>query len=59
MILCSKCGKKIPVSTEASFDYWSWFDATEDFHDPHGRFCNCCGTEFADGETVILTDADM
>lgn len=38
------------------FDYWNWFDATEDFHDPHGRYCDICGREFNDGEMVIVTD---
>jgi len=59
MILCQKCGSNYEKFTEAYFDYWSWFDATEDFDDPHGRFCDCCGKEFEDGEVVILTEEDI
>lgn len=40
----------------AEFDYWQWFDSTEDFYDPHGHCCDICGKEFEDGETVILVD---
>ena len=59
MILCKKCGSKEVVFNEAEFDFWQWFDATEDFDSPHGRCCDSCGKEFDDGEMVILTDEDM
>lgn len=58
MILCNKCGSKETNFTEAEFDYWQWFDTTEDFYDKHGRFCDGCGKEFDDGEVVILTNND-
>lgn len=55
MIICKKCFKGDEKHTEGEFDYWSWFDATEDFDDPHGRFCDVCGEKFEDGEPVIIT----
>lgn len=59
MILCKQCGNKEIEFIEAEFDYWQWFDATEDFYEPHGRFCDKCGKEFEDGEVVILTGEDI
>lgn len=59
MIICKKCFKFDEPWEEAMFDYWQWADATEDFHDPHGRFCDVCGKEFDDGELVALTEEDM
>lgn len=59
MILCKQCGNKEIEFIEAEFDCWQWFDATEDFYDPHGRFCDKCGKEFEDGEVVILTGEDI
>lgn len=59
MILCKQCENKEIEFIEAEFDYWQWFDATEDFYDPHGRFCDKCGKEFEDGEVVILTGEDI
>ena len=55
MIICKKCFNFDQPGEEVMFDYWSWFDATEDFNDPHGRFCDLCGKEFDDGELVIIT----
>lgn len=54
MIICKDCFKGDDMYQKAEFDYWQWFDATENFDDPHGRFCDVCGKEFEDGETVIL-----
>lgn len=59
MILCKKCGRNKVKFIETEFDYWQWFDATENFYDPHGRFCDECGKEFEDGEIVILTEEDI
>ena len=59
MILCKQCFKFDEPWEEAMFDYWQWFDTTEDFHDPHGHFCDVCRKEFNDGEFVVLTDGDM
>ena len=59
MIICKKCFKGNETHQEAEFDYWQWFDATEDFNDPHGRYCDICGKEFEDGDTVVLTESDM
>ena len=59
MILCKQCGNKEIEFIEAEFDYWQWFDATEDFYDPHGRFCDKCGKEFEDGKVVILIGEDI
>lgn len=59
MILCKECFKLDEPWKEAMFDYWDWFDATEDFNDSHGRYCDMCGREFDDGELVALTGADM
>ena len=59
MILCKQCRNKEIEFIEAEFDYWQWFDATEDFYDPHGRFCDKCGKKFEDGEVVILTGEDI
>ena len=56
MIICKQCLKGDEPCKEAEFDYWQWFDATEDFDDPHGRYCEICGKEFEDGETVILVN---
>ena len=56
MIVCKKCFKGNEPRQEEMFDYWNWFDATEDFHDPHGRYCDICGREFDDGEMVVVTD---
>jgi hypothetical protein len=56
MIICKKCLKGDEVYKEAEFDYWQWFDATEDFDDSHGRYCDICGKEFEDGETVVLVN---
>lgn len=46
VIICRKCHKANDTYKEAEFDYWQWFDATENFDDPHGRFCDVCGKEF-------------
>ena len=54
MIICKKCFKGDEPHIETSFDYWGWFDATENFDDPHGRYCDICGEEFEDGEPVII-----
>ena len=54
MIICKQCFKGDEVYKEAEFDYWQWFDATEGFDDPHRRYCDICGKEFEDGETVVL-----
>lgn len=59
MIICKKCFKFDEPWEEAMFDFWEWRDATEDFHNPHGRFCDLCGKEFDDGELVVLTAEDM
>lgn len=59
MIICKKCFKGKEWYIEINFDYWSWFDATEDFNNPHGRYCDICGEEFEDGEIVILTGPDI
>ena len=59
MIVCKNCFKGDESCQEANFDYWQWFDATEDFYHPHGRYCDVCGREFEDGETVILTEKDL
>lgn len=59
MIICKKCFKFDEPWEEAMFDFWEWRDATEDFYDPHGRFCDMCGREFDDGELVVLTAEDM
>lgn len=56
MIICKNCFKGNDTHQEAEFDYWQWFDAAENFDDPHGRFCDMCGREFEDGETVILIE---
>lgn len=56
MIICKNCFNGDDIHQEAEFDYWQWFDATENFDDPHGRFCDTCGKEFEDGETVILVN---
>lgn len=56
MIICKQCFKGDETYKEAEFDYWQWFDATEDFDDPHGRYCDICGKEFEDGETVVLVN---
>nr|DAL94205.1 MAG TPA: putative integral membrane zinc-ribbon metal-binding protein [Caudoviricetes sp.]DAZ84133.1 MAG TPA: putative integral membrane zinc-ribbon metal-binding protein [Caudoviricetes sp.] len=56
VIICRKCHKANDTYKEAEFDYWQWFDATENFDDPHGRFCDVCGKEFEDGEAVILVN---
>lgn len=55
MIICKDCFNFDQACEEVMFDYWSWFDATEDFDDPHGRFCDLCGKEFDDGELVVIT----
>ena len=54
MIICKNCSIGDGIHQEVEFDYWQWFDATENFDDPHGRLCDICGKEFEDGETVIL-----
>ena len=54
MIVCKNCFNGNESHQEAEFDYWQWFDATEDFNDPHGRYCDVCGTEFNDGDIVII-----
>lgn len=59
MILCKQCGCKEIEFTEVEFDYWQWFDTTENFYSPRGKCCDCCGKEFDDGEKVILTKSDM
>ena len=56
MIVCKNCFKGDTSYQEVEFDYWQWFDATEDFNDPHGRYCDICGKEFDDGEIVILKE---
>ena len=56
MIICKKCFKFDEPWEEAMFTYWDWFDATEDFDDPHGRFCDICGREFDEGELVVVTE---
>ena len=58
MIICKNCFKGDDTHQEVEFDYWQWFDATENFDDPHGRFCDMCGKEFDDSETVILTNEE-
>ena len=59
MIICKNCFKGNAPHEEAEFDYWQWFDATEDFNDSHGKCCDICGREFDDGEVVILTGKDI
>ena len=59
MIICQRCFKGNENHIEAIYDYWDWFDATEDFDDPHGRYCDVCAEEFEDGEIVILTGTDI
>lgn len=66
MILCKNCFKFLYSNTEfdkpweeATFNHYQWADATEDFNDPHGRFCDMCGREFNEGERVVLTEGDM
>ena len=59
MILCKECFKFDEPWEEAMFDYWTWFDAREDFDDSRGKYCEICGKEFDDGELVALTGADM
>lgn len=54
MIICKNCSIGDGIHQEVEFDYWQWFDATENFDDPHGRLCDIYGKEFEDGETVIL-----
>lgn len=56
MIVCKNCFNGNKLHHEAEFDYWQWFDATEDFDDSHGRYCDICDKEFEDGEIVILID---
>lgn len=56
MIICKQCFKGDEPRKEAEFDYWQWFDSTEDFYDTHGHCCDICGKEFEDGETVVLID---
>lgn len=31
MIICKQCFKGDEPRKEAEFDYWQWFDSTEDF----------------------------
>ena len=59
MIICKNCFKGDGLHQEVEFDYWQWFDATEDFNDPHGRYCDICRREFNDGEIVVLTEEDV
>lgn len=59
MIICKRCFWFNEPYEEAMFDYWQWFDATEDIYDTHGKRCDICGKEFDDGECVILTREDM
>lgn len=59
MIICKKCFNRNEPYTESYFDYWGWFDAVEDFDDPHGRYCEVCGKEFEDGESVVLIGLDI
>lgn len=59
MIVCKKCFKFDEPWEEAMFTHWDWFDATEDFHDPHGRYCDICGREFDEGELVVITENDI
>lgn len=59
MIICKNCFKGNEPYEEVEFDHWSWFDTTEDFDDPHGRYCDICGREFDEGQVVILTETDM
>lgn len=59
MIICKNCFKGDEPHQEAEFDYWQWFDVTEDFYEPYGRYCDICGREFDDGEIVILTEKDV
>ena len=59
MIVCKKCFKGNQPYEEHAYDHWNWFDATEDFDDPHGRFCDMCGREFEEGETVVVTEEDV
>ena len=56
MIVCKNCFNGNKLHHEAEFDYWQWFDATEDFDDSHGRYCDIGDKEFEDGEIVILID---
>ena len=56
MIVCKQCFNFDEPWEEAMFNYWDWFDATEDFDDPHGRFCDICGREFDEGELVVVTE---
>ena len=56
MIVCKQCFNFDESWEEAMFNYWDWFDATEDFDDPHGRFCDICGREFDEGELVVVTE---
>ena len=56
MIVCKQCFNFDEPWEEAMFNYWDWFDATEDFDDPHGRFCDICDREFDEGEIVVVTE---
>ena len=59
MIICKSCFNFDEPWKEAMFDFWEWRDVTDDFYNPHGRFCDLCGKEFDDGELVVLTAEDM
>ena len=58
MIICKKCFKFNEPWEEEMYDHYQWADATEDYHNPHGRYCDLCGREFDDGELVVLTEED-